>query len=232
MRLVLASLLAVSAVFGAVQTKTKKINGTTIEYKVVLPAGYDAVKEYPAVLAFPGGGQTLQIAEGMVERNFKREAEARGYIVVVPAAPGGVLYFEGSEKLMPEFIKQVLADYKVRGGKFHMAGVSNGGVSAMHVAAANPQYFTDITVFPGYLPDFDDAHVKAVSKMCIHMYAGGEDPGWRDDMLDQAARFKAKGVKVTTSVEKGQPHRIETLAGDGAKRLFAHFEQTYPACGE
>ncbi|HEY1757743.1 MAG TPA: hypothetical protein VGG72_20395 [Bryobacteraceae bacterium] len=34
--------------------KTKKVGGTTVRYKVVLPNGYDPAKAYPAILAFGG----------------------------------------------------------------------------------------------------------------------------------------------------------------------------------
>jgi hypothetical protein len=34
--------------------KTVKVSGTTVQYKVVLPTGYDRTKAYPAILAFGG----------------------------------------------------------------------------------------------------------------------------------------------------------------------------------
>src|ERR1700719_4492733 len=77
--------------------KTEKIAGTIVEYKVILPNGYDLAKAYPAVLAFPGGPQTMDTVEGTVERNWQNEAPRRGYIVVVPAAPGNELFFEGGD---------------------------------------------------------------------------------------------------------------------------------------
>src|SRR5713101_712755 len=80
-------MLASQFVAGEVIGKSKNINGTTVEYKVILPDHYDAAKPYPAVLAFPGGSQTMDMVSGMLQRNFREEAQRRGYIVVVPAAP-------------------------------------------------------------------------------------------------------------------------------------------------
>jgi len=150
------SAVAVSlVVFGAAQgraevlEKTKKVGHTTVQYKVVLPNDYDATKAYPGIIALGGGPQTMNTIDGVLGRNLRAEAEKRGYIVVAPAAPDGQLFFEGGERIFPEFLKLILADYKIQDGKFHIAGPSNGGIAAFHVAAANPQYFISVTAFPG-----------------------------------------------------------------------------------
>src|SRR5438552_15233393 len=93
--------------------KAKKVGGTTVHYKVVLPNGYDPGKAYPAILAFGGGPQTMNTVDGILSRNFREEAEKRGYIVVAPAAPDGQLFFEGGARIFPEFLRMVLADYKI-----------------------------------------------------------------------------------------------------------------------
>jgi poly(3-hydroxybutyrate) depolymerase len=50
-------------------------------------------------------------------------------------------------RVVPEFLTKLLADFKVAGGKFQIAGTSNGGLSAFHIAAAYPQYFRSVTGF-------------------------------------------------------------------------------------
>ena len=218
---------------GEVLAKTKTIGGTTVQYKVVLPPNYDAGKAYPGILGFGGGPQTMNTVDSVITRNFKDEAEKRGYIVVVPAAPNGQLFFEGGERIFPEFLKQILADYKIEGNKFHIAGVSNGGISAFHVASLNPQYFVSITAFPGYLWESTEEHVQAISRMCINMFVGELDPmGWQDLMQMQTAMFRARGMTAQYTIEKGQPHRIETLAGAHAGRLFDLFDKSQNGCGK
>jgi hypothetical protein len=46
-----------------------------------------------------------------------------------------------------------------------------------------------------------------------------------------AAQFRAMGMTANYTAEKGQPHRIETLAGPNAHRLFDIFEQSQHGCG-
>src|SRR5438105_11970467 len=140
-------ILATIPVKADVLDKTMKVGGTAAHHKVVLPKNYDAGKAYPGILGFGGGPQTMNVVDNVIARNFRDEAEKRGYIVVVPAAPNDDLFFEAGASIFPEFLKQILADYKIRDNKFHIAGPSNGGISAFHVASLNPDYFLSITAF-------------------------------------------------------------------------------------
>src|SRR5215467_9647718 len=128
--------------------KTKKVGKTTVQYKVVLPTGYDPAKAYPAILAFGGGPQDMNTINGILIRNFRAEAEKRGYIVIAPAAPNDDLFFEEGARIFPEFLKMMLADYKIQDNKFHIAGPSNGEIASFHVAAGNQDYFLSVTAFP------------------------------------------------------------------------------------
>jgi polyhydroxybutyrate depolymerase len=213
--------------------KSKKVAGTTVQYKVVLPNGYDPAKTYPAILAFGGGPQTMRMVDSVLDRNFRGEAEKRGYIVIAPAAPDDELFFEGGARIFPEFLKMILADYKIQDNKFHIAGPSNGGIAAFHVAAANPQYFLSVTAYPGYMWEPSPAKLQAISKMCVFMYVGENDEYmWHPEMQKEAELLRARGTVARYTVEKGQPHRLETLAGANAGRLFDGFEETKKGCSK
>jgi poly(3-hydroxybutyrate) depolymerase len=167
-----------------------------------------------------------------VERNWREQAERRGYIVIVPAAPNGQLFFEEGDKIFPEFLTKLLGDYKIQDNKFYIAGVSNGGRSAFHIAASYPEYFLSVTGLPGYLLDATPERVRALAKMCINMYAGEMDMDWLKAEKAQAAQFRAQGFVVEFSEEKGQSHVMLTLEGPGAARLFKQFEQARHGCSK
>ena len=227
------AMLATEPLRAELLEKTKKVGGTTVHYKVVLPNGYDAAKAYPAILALGGGPQTMNTVDGVLNRNFRAEAEKRGYIVVAPAAPDDQLFFENGARIFPEFLKMILADYKIQDNKFHIAGPSNGGIAAFHVAAANPQYFISVTAFPGYMWEPSPAKLQAISKMCVFMYVGEFDEyRWHDEMMKEVEFLRSRGTVARYSLEKGQPHRIETLAGANAGRLFEGFEETKMGCSK
>jgi predicted esterase len=229
--LVMAMMLATRPAQAELTEKTAKVGNVTVHYKVVLPNGYDASRTYPAILAFGGGPQTMNTVDSVLTRNLRTEAEKRGYIVIAPAAPDGALFFEDGARIFPEFLKRMLADYKIEGGRFHIAGPSNGGIAAFHVAAAFPQYFRSVTAFPGYMWDPTQAKLQAIAGMCVFMYVGEDDEyRWHDEMKHEAEFLRSKGAVARYTVEKGQPHRLETLAGANASRLFDNFEEARKSC--
>ena len=223
-RTALALTLVLQVLAAKVYDKNTTIAGMSLYYKVVLPKDYDAQKAYPAILAFPPGEQTMDMVTFTLTQNWAAEAQRRGYIVIIPAAPAGHLFFEDGAHVFPQFLDQLLRDYKIRDNRFHIAGLSNGGLSAFSIAASYPQYFSSVTGFPGYLPDATPQRVAALAGMCINMHVGELDSGWLEEMQKQASEFRARGMKVHITVEKGQSHVIRTLAGDGAARLFDEIE--------
>lgn len=223
---ILTFCLAGALASAKVVDKSTTIAGMRLNYKVVLPKDYDAEKPYPAVLAFPPGRQTQDMVFVTLQRNWAPEAQRRGYIVVIPTAPSGRLFFEEGANVFPEFLKQLLADYKIRNNQFHIAGMSNGGISAFYIAALYPQYFSSVTGFPGFLPDATPERMNALAGKCIYLHVGELDSDWLRTMQEQAAAFRAKGFVVRMTVEKGQSHVIGTLTGDGAARLFDEIESS------
>jgi predicted esterase len=227
------ALLLISPLRAELLDKTKAVAGITVHYKAVLPDGYDPAKAYPAILALGGGPQTMNTVDSVLSRNLRSEAEKRGYIVVAPAAPDDQVFFEEGARIFPEFLKLIELDYKIRDNKFHIAGPSNGGIAAFHVAAANPQHFLSVTAFPGYMWEPSAAKLQAISKMCVFMYVGELDPYmWHGEMKREAEFLRSKGTVARYSVEKGQPHRLDTLAGANAGRLFDGFEETDKGCSK
>jgi pimeloyl-ACP methyl ester carboxylesterase len=228
---VAAFAVAAQAAQAEVSERIMRVAGTTVSYKLVLPNGYDATKTYPAILVFGGGPQTMNTIDGALARNFQAEAEQRGYIVIGPAAPDGDLFFYDGDRIFPEFLDNIRASYKIDGGKFHVAGPSNGGIAAMHVAAKFPEYFLSATAFPGYLWQPTEAKLRKLEGICAYFYVGEHDEyRWHDEMQREAEYLSSRGSVARYTLEKGQPHRIETLAGTGASRLFDGFEAAKQGC--
>ena len=77
------------------------------------------------------------------------------------------------------------------------------------------------------------AKLQAISKMCVFMYVGENDPyRWHAEMRKEAERLRSQETVARYTVEKDQPHRLDTLAGANAGRLFDGFEEAKKGCGK
>jgi predicted peptidase len=204
--------------------KRGTFGGLTVTYKVVLPNGYDPARPYPAVLVFTGGSQTLQGATSTLEADWRQQAERRGYIVVSPGSPNGELFFQGADRIFPEFLDRILSDYNVRDKKLHLAGHSNGGLSAFHVAAMHPRYFSTVTGYPGLRDRRDLPRTDGLKLMCLFMHVGELDSGWKSAMEADARELAKLGYKVRITVEPNQVHRLKAQEIDLSSRLFDEIE--------
>jgi poly(3-hydroxybutyrate) depolymerase len=219
-----ASLMAVGTASAEMLERTGLFGGLTLTYKVLLPPGYDGKQAYPAVLVFTGGPQSLEMAERTLSVDWRQEAERRRYIVISPGTPDGALFFQRADRVFPSFLDQILRDYRVRGGKLHVAGHSNGGLSAFHVAALYPQYFATLTGYPGLLDAGDISRAAALKPLCIFMHVGEMDEGWRRAMQEQSDNLARQGYRIRFTVEKNQIHRLNAPTINLSPRLFDQIE--------
>lgn len=208
----------------AIQDRSARLAGVRVDYKVALPVGYDAAKAYPLILVFGGGDQTIQGAQSTVEQDWRAEAEKRGYIVVSPAAPGGDLYLAKGDRVIPAFLQLIRRDYRIT-GRIHIAGHSNGGVSAFHLAALYPDQFSTVTGYPGLWEDDPEADFPATLKsLCIYMHVGDRDDRWVRFMQAQAKDMASQGYTVRFTIEPNQDHRLRAAELGLQKRMFDEIE--------
>ena len=196
-------------------------DGTEIEYALALPADYQNDKAYPALLAFPGGRQTVDSVEGGLSRFWEREAVKRGYIVFSPAAPTGKPFYESGADLIPEFLQRQLAAYKIEGGKFHVAGLSNGGVSAFVVAIRYPELFHSLTALAGFpVEQIEFDRLDRLRDIRIAMFVGDSDTYWKEGMEKTRDRLASLGKTVYFEVISRNGHFLPDLSFENSARVF------------
>jgi predicted peptidase len=210
--------------------KSGTFGGLKVDYRVVIPNDFDPARAYPTVLVFGGGPQNMRIVESELTR-WTAEAERRGYIIVSPAAPSDQLFFENSDRIFPEFLDAILRDYKIQGGRMHVAGPSSGGVSAFHVASLYPSYFWSVTAFPGYLDDTTDPIVEALKSICIYMHVGAQDNDWMLAMKQQSDMFRRRGLSAELLVEEDQGHSL-VFGQEDMTKLFDDLDMAARGCGK
>lgn len=187
-------------------------DGTPLAYGVVLPDDYSAGESYPLLLAFPPGPQTkAMVAAG--NGYWGAEAQARGWVVVSPIAPNDTLFFQGSEQYLPEFLQRIAALYPPEGEKFHVAGVSNGGISSFRIATMMPEQVASITAVPGFPHTADFEQLDKLTSIPIALYVGENDTRWVERMTDAEAELTRLGGQVSLTIVPNEGHVIQSLTG-------------------
>jgi poly(3-hydroxybutyrate) depolymerase len=214
----------------AAEQKTGRFGGLDISYRVLTPDDYDPSRSYPVVLHFAGGGQTWSIVERSTDADWRAHAEQRGIVVISPAAPASGLYFEDGDRIFPEFLDYIFANYNAAGGKLHVTGHSNGGLSAFHIASLYPDRFFSVTGYPGQLRRQDEARAAALRPLCIYMHAGERDVRWRDAMQAQSRTLAQRGYNIAFTIEPDQIHRLDMAIDNLGMRLFDELQRARNNC--
>ncbi|MDH3226022.1 MAG: hypothetical protein OEM67_02895 [Thermoleophilia bacterium] len=201
-------------------------DGSKIDYVAVLPKSYTREKTYPIVVALPPGDQSAALAENVAASLYLREARERGWIVLSPIAPRGRLFFDGVQKRIPQLLFALADRYQPEGDKYHLVGLSNGGISAFRLAIDQPGLFHSLLAFPGFPREAGDlARLGRLREIPIRMIAGQHDVGWVEPMRDADRRLRRLGADVTLQVEPGEEHILGTVDG---RRIFDILEPLRP----
>ena len=218
---ILLTLIVARPALGADYQQFRTPTGTLIDYAVVLPADIDPAKTYPAILAFPPGPQTKSMVDVGLQSYWEQQASSRGFIVVSPSAPNGVLFFQGSETEIPALLAHLRATLPIAPDGFHVAGLSNGGLSAFRVALAQPAEFQSLTVLPGYPPSQQEwENLASLDGIAINMFVGAIDASWRRNMERTVAELERLGQTPHFEILPAEGRVLRGIAGPGANRIF------------
>jgi len=190
-------------------------DGTALEHALVLPEGFSPDGTYPTLLALPPGRQDRAMVETGLARWWGDAAARRGWIVVSPVAPEGETFTTGAERLLPALLDVVAARYRVEGGRFHLAGASEGGLSAFRLARLHPDRFCSLVALPGGPPAPADEHRLAeLARMPVRLFVGGEDTAFLVLARRTEAALRALGADVRADVLPGEGHAPRSLEGE------------------
>jgi pimeloyl-ACP methyl ester carboxylesterase len=177
--------------------------------------GTDLHKPHPVLIAFPPGQQNDQM-EAATRAMFYTECVKRGWVLVTPRAPTGTLFFQ-----QPEMFKLIVADldktFVPESGKYHVAGASNGGRSALNFALELPGRTASVCGFPGAWlnPPSETETMERLKGIPIRLWVGGDDTvEWLDatkGMEAFAARSNGK-IDAKITIVPTQGHIIQSLS--------------------
>jgi pimeloyl-ACP methyl ester carboxylesterase len=188
--------------------------GSELEFALLLPEGFNPAQTYPVLFALPPGPQSRDMVEAGLSSYWAPGAAGRDWIVVSPIAPGGRLFFRGAEQLLPEFLETIKEQLPVEGDRFHLAGISNGGISAFRIAIQQPELFHSMVVLPGFPADQDFSKLDRLLGMPVTMYVGELDSEWVQEMSETQRELERLQVNSTLKIVPGNGHFINGVSGE------------------
>jgi len=195
-----------------------------LNYLVLMPESYDSTLSYPVLLALPPGAQSINEVEWAINLYYIRQSIQRNWLIVSPVAPNGNLFHEGSEVFIPFLLDEIEQSIHVEGGKFHLAGISNGGISAFRLATGYPDKFQSITVFPGIPLESDTPYLDNMAGMNITMYVGENDAlEWVSGTEQTVQALDLLGLNVSHRIWANNGHVITSLKPEFLFDLFESY---------
>ncbi|MDP1661435.1 MAG: nuclear transport factor 2 family protein [Phycisphaerales bacterium] len=211
------ALTAAAAVCSADQTirEIPVEGGATIRVTLSTPDGANLKDPIPVVIVFPPGNQTSKM-EGAARAMFHDECLKRGWALATPLPPEGTLFFQ-----KPELFRALASDLDKavvpEGGKYHAAGSSNGGRSALAFALELPARTASVAAFPGafFSPPPEAETTEKLKGIPIRLWVGGDDTvAWNDasKAIEAYAKKTNGAVDATLTIVPGQGHVIRSLS--------------------
>ena len=130
----------------------------------------------------------------------------RGWMVAVPVSPNNRA-FRGDEN--NHKVEQLITELKKRdeiaNGKVLLAGISNGGMSALEIARRNPANYMGVAAVPALATSVVDNRVLA--GFPVYLRIGGADQlGWAERFDETAEALTEAGVDLDAAILDSAPH--------------------------
>ena len=186
------------------QERIELADGSSLTVFMVRPA--ETTDQPSPLLILMGGGAgnasisrdtSMWLGSGFAER---------GWMVAVPVSPDNRA-FRGSannDKVAQLIVELQKRDY-IASGKTLLAGISNGGMSALEIARRNPQNYLGVVAVPAVTSSVFDN--RTLDGFPVYLRIGGADElGWADQFKETVETLKEAGVDLDAAILDSAPH--------------------------
>jgi len=179
-------------------------DGTVLNVFLVAPEN-EADQAFPLVILMGGGPGNASISQD-TSRWLGSGFAQRGWMVAVPISPNNRSFRGGvNNALITDLIAQLQKRENIAEGKVLLAGVSNGGMSALEIARRNPQNYFGVAAVPAI--SSADTDNEALNGFPVYLRIGGADQlDWADRFDETVASLTDAGVVLNADVLEGAPH--------------------------
>lgn len=159
----------------------------------------------PLVILMGGGPGNASISRDTSQWLGSGFAQ-RGWTVAVPISPNN-RSFRGTtnNELILLLVDELQSREDIAEGKVLLAGVSNGGMSALEIARTDPSRFFGVAAVPALLTA--TRANETLKDFPVYLRIGGADRlGWADRFEETVATFNDVGVDLDADILEGAPH--------------------------
>lgn len=186
------------------QERIELDDGSVLNVFMVEP-GRGGSDSSPLVILMGGGPGNASISKDTSQWLGSGFA-ARGWLVAVPVSPTN-RSFRGADNnaKIEQLIAKLQSTKGVSPGKVLLAGVSNGGMSALEIAARDPGSYLGVAAVPALYSAATNKNVFQGLK--VYLRIGGNDQlGWADRFEAAVTDLTEAGAQLDAEVLDGAPH--------------------------
>ena len=186
------------------QERITRLDGSRLSVYIVKPAE-TLSGPAPLVILMGGGPGNASISRDTSIWLGGGFAE-RGWMVAVPVSPNNRA-FRGDEnnQKVEQLIVELQKKEEILDGKVLLAGISNGGMSALEIARRNPDNYMGVAAVPALATSVVDNRVLA--GFPVYLRIGGADQlGWADRFDETAEALTEAGVDLDAAILDSAPH--------------------------
>jgi poly(3-hydroxybutyrate) depolymerase len=188
------------------QERIELADGSTLNVFMVLPKD-QLTAVSPLVILLGGGSGNASISKDTSQWLGSGFA-SRGWTVAVPISPSNRSFrgAQGNAKV-EQLIVMLQRRPGIKQGKVLLAGVSNGGMSALEIAQRDPSRYLGVAAVPALFSAGDSDKKRVFERFPVYLRIGGQDQlGWADRFDATVASLTEAGARLDAEVLDGAPH--------------------------
>lgn len=158
---------------------------------------------WPLCVLMPGGTANEYVARAQFW--LGHELAARGWAIAVPVSPDSRSFFGRNGEMIPEVISKLQQSPNIREGKTLLVGVSNGGSSALEIAARNPALYHGVVAVPGVVRE--EQTLGSLDGLPVYIRIGENDMlRWNNRLPQVKEKLLDAGALVNADLVPGANH--------------------------
>ncbi|GEM_PF-3508119 len=180
--------------------KTQTVKGAgQKEIKVVILEPAEPEKQKGVCILLPPGPGNKQMVQD-AERTLGKPFAKRNWRVMIPQSPDGRSFFGKNAEHITTMLSRLGNENVI------MAGISNGGISALEVASANPANVKALIIVPGTLRS-SRLDTRRLNGMPIFLRIGEKDElKWASTFENTVKKLTSSGARLDAKLMPNTGH--------------------------